>query len=395
MEQDIDAFQKAVSSIYSASLTDKGWERAIDAVASFVGNRAKGVVQAYDLANPTPQSHSMFASVNYNIDYFYNSPEIFDFWMSNDPWGPAVAALDDNRVVLGTEVCVPEEFKNTPFWKEVWSKSGIGGLDVAGSIVNLHGVDNLFLIYSDERDPVFSAEDRRRMWLLYPHIERAMAVRSKLETLKHQLIVSQSHIDQLHLGVAHLDSGGQITYVNAAADRLFSSERVFRVTRKKLSGVDLLENNQIQGAVNLAMGVRYNGILNANGVPQASVLNLFGQNEMRPWTVSFAPTPATDAFNGLFRDSSAPKVIICISDQQPVTDIHAETVAKAFNLTPQETFVASRIAAGDTLKSLADETGRSVETYRTHTKAIFAKTGTSSQADIVRLVMSAPVQPQG
>jgi len=55
--------------------------------------------------------------------------------------------------------------------------------------------------------------------------------------------------------------------------------------------------------------------------------------------------------------------------------------------------VAVMLAEGKTIRDIAAATGRSVTTVKWHLGHVFAKTGISRQADLVRLVLSLDVVP--
>lgn len=58
----------------------------------------------------------------------------------------------------------------------------------------------------------------------------------------------------------------------------------------------------------------------------------------------------------------------------------------SFRLTPSEIRVVQGLAGGLSLGDLSKSTGRSLNTFRSQLKSIFRKTGTNTQADLVRLV---------
>lgn len=60
----------------------------------------------------------------------------------------------------------------------------------------------------------------------------------------------------------------------------------------------------------------------------------------------------------------------------------------AFDLTPAEAKVVRALTEGGSLAQVAEERGRSIETVRAQVKAILAKTGTRSQAELIRLTLS-------
>ncbi|WP_161790438.1 helix-turn-helix transcriptional regulator, partial [Inquilinus limosus] len=78
-------------------------------------------------------------------------------------------------------------------------------------------------------------------------------------------------------------------------------------------------------------------------------------------------------------------IFIAAPDEARAVDGRA--LMTAFGLTAREAEVASRLASGATIGSLAAEWGVSVNTLRGYLKAVFGKTGTCRQADLVRLVM--------
>jgi len=73
----------------------------------------------------------------------------------------------------------------------------------------------------------------------------------------------------------------------------------------------------------------------------------------------------------------------------PVTRPEAppvELIRSLFDLTPAEARVARGLAAGQTVKVMAADSGTSTNTVRTHVNAVLAKTGYSRQSDVVALL---------
>jgi DNA-binding CsgD family transcriptional regulator len=70
---------------------------------------------------------------------------------------------------------------------------------------------------------------------------------------------------------------------------------------------------------------------------------------------------------------------------QPDAKDSAELVAAAYNLTPAETRLLADLLAGQTLAQAAASLNIAETTARGHLDSIFAKTGVSRQADLMRL----------
>jgi DNA-binding CsgD family transcriptional regulator len=77
-------------------------------------------------------------------------------------------------------------------------------------------------------------------------------------------------------------------------------------------------------------------------------------------------------------------VVVRDLDEQPLR-LDAQ-LRELFGLTAAEARLASRLAAGDCLETVADELGVAYETARNQLKAIFAKTETHRQAELVALL---------
>ena len=67
--------------------------------------------------------------------------------------------------------------------------------------------------------------------------------------------------------------------------------------------------------------------------------------------------------------------------------LHRELLQSLFALTPAEARLAEQFANGISLTEVADNLRITVATARTQLKSVFRKTGTSRQAELVRLLL--------
>ena len=68
--------------------------------------------------------------------------------------------------------------------------------------------------------------------------------------------------------------------------------------------------------------------------------------------------------------------------------IDPERVGDILGLTPAQTYLAVSLAEGRTIREIAAEMGRSVNTVRWHIRHIYTRHGLSRQVELIRLVMS-------
>ena len=83
-------------------------------------------------------------------------------------------------------------------------------------------------------------------------------------------------------------------------------------------------------------------------------------------------------------------VVVYVTDPERGPQADPDAVCRYLGLTPAEGGVVLALARGMSLAEVARERNVSVETVRTHVKRSLAKARVRRQADLVRLVLSAP-----
>jgi len=67
--------------------------------------------------------------------------------------------------------------------------------------------------------------------------------------------------------------------------------------------------------------------------------------------------------------------------------VSEESLMYLYELTPAEVRLTRHLLSGDTLKESATKQGVAITTARSHLKAVFQKTGTSRQAELIRCIL--------
>jgi DNA-binding CsgD family transcriptional regulator len=84
-----------------------------------------------------------------------------------------------------------------------------------------------------------------------------------------------------------------------------------------------------------------------------------------------------------------PLALLTIYEPGLEKDIDTDALIEMFSLTRAEARVASRLVSGLSVQEVAKEFGVGVTTVRSQLKALFEKTGTRRQAELVRLLLLA------
>jgi DNA-binding CsgD family transcriptional regulator len=95
------------------------------------------------------------------------------------------------------------------------------------------------------------------------------------------------------------------------------------------------------------------------------------------------PVPASQWSEG----QSSPSAAVFISDPDLQESTSRQILGELFKLTPAEANLATLLARGLSLAQVSSAQNISQHTARAQLKSIFAKTGVSRQAELVRLVL--------
>ena len=87
--------------------------------------------------------------------------------------------------------------------------------------------------------------------------------------------------------------------------------------------------------------------------------------------------------------------MIFVTDPETMTTPETTFLQNQFGLTPAEAVLARELLSGDGIEAAATRAGIGVPTARTHLRRVLAKTGTSRQAELVRVILSADGRLRG
>lgn len=299
-----------------------------------------------------------------------------------DPWGnsPRTAALvRPGSVVDGDELIARPRLHETEYYRDFARPYGLTRV-LAGTIA-LDGphVAVLSLIRDDAAPPHGTAE-RNLLRVLLPHLTRATQIHDQLAPSGSLQRAATAALDRLASGVILVDARGRATFVNRAAERLIRVPDGLSVEHGVLTAAQPKERDAlrllIKGAASTAQGASFSA---------GGALSISRPSMRRPYNVLVCPLGC----GGEPAHGHDAVVAVFITDPDDHATAPRETLAGLFRLTPAETRLAAGIAAGAHLAELADSLKIGRETARTQLRSVFAKTGTTSQAELVRILTRA------
>ena len=205
---------------------------------------------------------------------------------------------------------------------------------------------------------------------LAPYLRSALRGYVALERERFKASVAGEAIRKLSFGWLTLDTAGRLLDADTGARRLIDSGTVLRHGQGgRLAARNREVDREIIETVSAIAAA-------PQGRPRALVLNRDPWLDMLFVSTHRRPLPA---------NPGAAIIVYVHSDGWSSAD-RCDQLAELFHLIPSEARLALALSRGMSIAEAAGELGITIETARTYSKKIYAKTGARGQADLVRFV---------
>jgi DNA-binding CsgD family transcriptional regulator len=243
-------------------------------------------------------------------------------------------------------------------------------------------------VWRSREEGGFSQRDLRTMQVLAPHLCRSAAIHERFGRLRDA--GGESALRALPFGVIGLDRFARIAYANEAGERALRGG--LSATDRRLGCRDASARSALHAAVARAIATS-----EQHGCDGGSLLRVPRDFPARPLQLLVAPVMRRA---GELRFGFAGEVaaLVIVTDPDATPTPTAEALRQLFALTPALSRLAAALAAGKTLAEHADEAQITVGTARTQLKELFARTSTSRQAELVRVLLTSVAalrEPEG
>jgi DNA-binding CsgD family transcriptional regulator len=363
-----EAIARLACEIYDAALNPHLWPKAIAEIVYYVGGVA-GCLFRRDCASGAGQALYGFG------DQPYYRRLYFDSYIRFDPASPAMLALGIGEVISNSSVTPHGEFVKTRFYKE-WMKPQ-GWLDTVFVTLDRSPTDIIaFTLARGEKDGWADHNVYVRMQALAPHLRRAILLS---RALTHRTVQEETLIetfDGFAAGMIFADAEGRIVHANTSAKALLGDQDLRAV---------LTDARHVDAPI-LAPALRE--AIRRAAAPGASA------------GVKSAAVPLTTASGELYvvhalplgggRRGAAPAhwaaAALFVQKAELGSPGAAEVIASHYKLTRMELRVLMSIVETGDVPRTAAGLRIAETTAKTHLRRLFAKTGTSRQLELAKLV---------
>jgi DNA-binding CsgD family transcriptional regulator len=374
-----------IGHIYDAALEPSRWSDVVRGIVEFIGG-AKGLLLV---------SRTRFAQSHFVFPYRL-SAAVLQRWQDEYADGHAWSAgarnkgLDvDGSVALGTDLVSDEQLQQSAAYQDLAKREGIGQL-CTGVVFGRKASDmppTQCSVFRALDDAKFSDRERERMRVLIPHLSRALGVMFRLRSAECKAAASLAALERLGTGVLLLEERGHAIFANRFAQRTLDERDGLTLRSAQVSGGvcrivanDVATQSRIDDAIRECLDERAWVVAHfSRGVAVRRAAN------RRDLALQFAPLPRDNEYE---TDGRHARVIVFLTDPDESSCVTAPTLARLYKLTGAEGRLALALGRGDTLTEAAKRSGITIATARTQLAAVFQKTGTTRQAELMRLLVT-------
>jgi len=365
---------RLIDRIYAAALDPEVWQEVTEEFSALFG----GAPTMLGFLIPGEFSLGPRYFVGLDEDYL---ADYLPRLLRDIPWSTKYMAHFVDRWGDMGEVIGHVNLAETELYTEWLKPQGLAAVWPGGHTVVSGSGEPIggFTVFRREGEPPFSEEEFAAADLFIPHVRRAIEVHLTVHGAQRVRLALAEAIDRLPTGVLLLDARRQVVIQNKGAERIVSADDGFRVDRTGPSAEDARENAVLQRLIADAMDARRGEELEAAGFVAIS-----RPSEKRAYAVMVTPLLSPPGGSVV----SDAVVAIFVSDPTARPIAGPEVLEELYQLTHSEAELVRLLAAGLSLEEAAETRGVSLNTARSHLKHAFAKTGTSRQGELVRLVVT-------
>lgn len=208
---------------------------------------------------------------------------------------------------------------------------------------------------------------------LIPHFQRSLRINSKLSESRQQQTLALGILDHLPLGVMLVDATLKVCAMNRHAQDITSRRMGLRLHEDRLVSESMTDTLALRSLVHKS--------INDSGA-EAETLSLSGQASL---SLLVIPNPC-----GHENPTANQCCTIFVAAHKLGHHVSQTLLRSLFGLSPAEARLTRLLVAGKPLETAANELNISRHTARSQLRAVFTKTGTNRQPDLVQRVLTSP-----
>lgn len=284
--------------------------------------------------------------------------------------------IKENEILTGKDLAKIETYSKNEELKNIFKECKFKYF-LAICILN-NEEENLFLFSLREKNNNdFKLKEKNIFKKLSNILRLSYKYCSKLETDENYIEVLKKAIDYEGKGIILLNENSKIIFLNRIASNILSKKEGIELTKEGIEVTDPV--------LSLHFKKYIKKVFSSELFEEDFLLAIPKKNKTIPMIIQMLPIKEKSNIN-----KGTKKILIILNDPSFSPFPNSSFLKQAFQLTSQESKIASLLSKGADLKEIAMELNISLNTVRTHLKHIYSKTGTSRQAELIKLLLSLP-----
>ena len=300
----------------------------------------------------------------------------FDKYIKFDPFTMTQFVVDVEEPKSFLDVLPYPELIQTRIYKE-WAKPQ-GVVDALMCLIDRSVTSVGFMVvFRSERDGFVDDATRQRARLIIPHLRRATLIGKVVDLQKAEAASFADTLDGIDAGMFLVDAAGRLVHANAAGHAMLSEMDVLRAAGGRL----VLNDTQADQALadTFAMAGDGDAAIGVKGVA-VPIVALDGERYVAH------VLPLMSGARRQAGKSYRATAVLFVHKAALETPSPPQAIAAAYKLTAMELRVLLAVVEVGGVPEVAEALGVAESTVKTHLGRVFAKTNSSRQADLVKLV---------
>lgn len=365
---------RVAAKLQEAALCSQAWPEALSSFGALFGSTWT-VLGAFD-RDPGAGFSLVTQDAAGDSDHLalfrnhYNTPD-------TNPALKRLAVARPGTVLRREQTFSNRAWTHEPFYRDIYRPRGLyHGIGL--SVVN--NESQLAIIGLNRPRPAgsFSEREINAMRQAMPHLQQALEVCKRLAVTDAANRAHEAAWDLLGCGTLLLDRSGKLLWANAKAQALLAHGEGLILRNGFLSTAVARDAAPLASAIGDALLAR-----RALCARPGGALRVSRRSGKRALSVLVSPLRVERCF------LSTPAAIVFVTDPDWKPRAPVDTYRRLYGLTKREAAVAASLALGAGLAETAAALDVSIHTVRTHLRALFRKTETRRQGELVALLARA------
>jgi DNA-binding CsgD family transcriptional regulator/PAS domain-containing protein len=357
-----------IQAFYDASMDESRWPAALEVLVDLTGSQAA----TFWVLDPSPEPRlPTFTFLNFDpggMQVYRNQ------MVPLDPTNRYLVAHPDETIVHDGLV-ITEREKDRDVYYDWHCRLSDTRYRLVGQAHPTPSAQAGVALHRTRKAGRFEPSDIEQFRFLHRHLAQALTIGFRLGTLGTMQKSTAEVLDRNPAAIVLLDEHKRIVFANRAAQSLQASGDGVLLSPRGVVLARKQDNDLLRGMIELALA--------ANTVPAEGVLRVPRLSGKRPYAILVSPISR----NYSLLSDVRPAVCVVITDPELPTPLLKQRLMSAFSLTEAEARLGALLAEGENLHRAADRLRITYGTCRSRLAAIFQKTETRSQAELVALLL--------